>query len=330
MSIDATIWAWKAPVDSSTQRLVLLALADRAGEDHKAWPSAERLHQDTCLNIKTVPKILQELVKLGLIEDTKERKGSSNRVPVYRLIGVLDRVTGETTQKRDTPKNGRVGRTQKRNTPENGIHPKTGESDHQQASENTPENGGIQSPQNWDTPENGSHPKTDGDTPKNGWIDTPENGCQNLSYEPIKNLKRVSAHEIPDDFAISPETRQWAAANGVEQLEAHFESFCDKARSKNYKYADWDAAFREAIRKNWAGITQQVIPSESAMVANRPVRHVPTFEGLELIKFRELQAINRDITQAQIRDLAKLKNEDVLVLLNRLIKEQQTKGQGAV
>lgn len=296
MSIDATIWAWKAPVDSSTQRLVLLALADRAGEDHKAWPSAERLHQDTCLNIKTVPKILQELVKLGLIEDTKERKGSSNRVPVYRLIGVLDRVTGETTQKRDTPKNGGVGRTQKRNTPENG-----------------------------------SHPKTDGDTPKNGWIDTPENGCQNLSYESIKNLKRVSAHEIPDDFAISPETRQWAAANGVEQLEAHFESFCDKARSKNYKYADWDAAFREAIRKNWAGITQQVIPSESATVANqRPVRHVPTFEGLELIKFRELQAINRDITQAQIRDLAKLKNEDVLVLLNRLIKEQQTKGQGAV
>jgi hypothetical protein len=296
MSIDATIWAWKAPVDSSTQRLVLLALADRAGEDHKAWPSAERLHQDICLNIKTVPKILQELVKLGLIEDTKERKGSSNRVPVYRLIGVLDRVTGETTQKRDTPKNGGVGRTQKRNTPENG-----------------------------------SHPKTDGDTPKNGWIDTPENGCQNLSYESIKNLKRVSAHEIPDDFAISPETRQWAAANGVEQLEAHFESFCDKARSKNYKYADWDAAFREAIRKNWAGITQQVIPSESATVANqRPVRHVPTFEGLELIKFRELQAINRDITQAQIRDLAKLKNEDVLVLLNRLIKEQQTKGQGAV
>ncbi|MCG6630668.1 helix-turn-helix domain-containing protein, partial [Acinetobacter baumannii] len=33
MSLDATLWAWKAPVNSATQRLVLVSLADRAGED---------------------------------------------------------------------------------------------------------------------------------------------------------------------------------------------------------------------------------------------------------------------------------------------------------
>ncbi|MFN4187680.1 MAG: helix-turn-helix domain-containing protein, partial [Acinetobacter johnsonii] len=46
MSIDATRWAWTAPVNNSSQRLVLLSLADRAGEEHTAWPSIDRLAKD--------------------------------------------------------------------------------------------------------------------------------------------------------------------------------------------------------------------------------------------------------------------------------------------
>lgn len=56
VSIDATCWAWTAEVQSSTQRLVLLSLADRAGEEHTAWPSIERLAKDTVLD-KTVQKL---------------------------------------------------------------------------------------------------------------------------------------------------------------------------------------------------------------------------------------------------------------------------------
>ena len=54
MSIDATRWAWTAQVKNSSQRLVLLSLADRAGEHHTAWPSIDRLAKDTALNEKTV------------------------------------------------------------------------------------------------------------------------------------------------------------------------------------------------------------------------------------------------------------------------------------
>ena len=54
MSIDALKWAWTAPVDSASERLVLLSLADRAGEEHTAWPSIARLENDTKLNRKTV------------------------------------------------------------------------------------------------------------------------------------------------------------------------------------------------------------------------------------------------------------------------------------
>ncbi len=58
MSNDATRWAWTAPVKTSAQRLVLLSLADRAGEQHTAWPSMERLAADTVLNLKTVKKVV--------------------------------------------------------------------------------------------------------------------------------------------------------------------------------------------------------------------------------------------------------------------------------
>lgn len=337
MSIDATSWAWKAPVQSCSQRIVLLALADRAGEDHTAWPSAERLHQDTCLNIKTIPKVLKELTGLGLIMDTGERKGSSRRVVVYRLIGVVDRM--------NPPKNGSGQYPQKRDTPEKGIHPKTDVSHSPNTSMDTPENGGIRSTQNWDTPENGLHPITDLDTPKNGGIDTPKNGCQNLSLESKKNLKSVRTQKtktaIPEDFGVSEAVLKWATEQGHTHLQQHLESFIDKAKSKQYQYADWDAAFREAIRKNWAGVGAS--PSKPAAYSQQPSQHQPQrqtespkpeaqrrislFAGLELFRFNDLRKLDPEVTQIQIRELAQQQGRDVVLVMEQMI--NQLKGQGA-
>lgn len=107
MSIDATRWAWTAPVNNSSQRLVLLSLADRAGEEHTAWPSIDRLAKDTVLDKKTVQKVILELINLGLVEDTGERTGPTRRVRVLKLNGVKGRE--DYTQNLDnanTPKNG--------------------------------------------------------------------------------------------------------------------------------------------------------------------------------------------------------------------------------
>lgn len=337
MSIDATSWAWKAPVQSCSQRIVLLALADRAGEDHTAWPSAERLHQDTCLNIKTIPKVLKELTGLGLIMDTGERKGSSRRVVVYRLIGVVDRM--------NPPKNGSGQYPQKRDTPEKGIYPKTDVSHSQNTPTDTPENGGIRSTQNWDTPENGLHPITDLDTPKNGGIDTPNNGCQNLSLESKKNLKSVRTQKtktaIPEDFGISEAVLKWATEQGHTHLQQHLESFIDKAKSKQYQYADWDAAFREAIRKNWAGVGAS--PSKPAAYSQQPSQHqsqrqsespkpesrqrCSVFAGLELFTFNDLRKLDPEVTQIQIREIAQQQGRDAVLVMQQMIK--QLKGQGA-
>ncbi|EZQ11658.1 helix-turn-helix domain-containing protein [Acinetobacter sp. Ver3] len=104
MSLDATVWAWKTEMPTKKggalkplKKLVLLSLADRASEDHCAYPSMSRLVEDTEMDRKTVLKIIDELIEDGLIADTGERKGRTKQVKVYQLIGVNGRETAPTT-----------------------------------------------------------------------------------------------------------------------------------------------------------------------------------------------------------------------------------------
>lgn len=59
---------------------------------------------------------------------------------------------------------------------------------------------------------------------------------------------------IPDGFFISDSVREWADKNGYHSLEEHLSNFIDSCLAKGYKYRDWDAAFRNAIKGNWAKI----------------------------------------------------------------------------
>lgn len=105
MSLDATLWAWKAKVTSSTQRLILLSLADRAGEKHQYYPSILRMVKDTKLNRKTIIKVLDDLEQQGFIKFTGQSVG--NGVKVYQLLGVTGREDGLTSTKKGTSgKNG--------------------------------------------------------------------------------------------------------------------------------------------------------------------------------------------------------------------------------
>ncbi|MEK5758043.1 helix-turn-helix domain-containing protein [Acinetobacter variabilis] len=100
MSLDATRWAWTAPVESCPQRTILLSLADRAGEDHKAWPSIKRLEVDTKCDRKTIMKVLERLQEINLIRFTEETRG--NGVKVYQLVGVRGREDDLTSTKKGT------------------------------------------------------------------------------------------------------------------------------------------------------------------------------------------------------------------------------------
>lgn len=96
MSLDATRWAWQQAITRSTDKLVLLSLADRANESHQCYPSIQRLASDTGCDRKTVMQAVRRLEESGLIEAAKARGKGTN----YQLIGVPDR-HGNPSQKRD-------------------------------------------------------------------------------------------------------------------------------------------------------------------------------------------------------------------------------------
>ena len=114
MSLDATVWAWNQKV-TSTQKLVLLSLADRAGENHDCWPSIGRIVENTGLNRKTVIKVIKEMVDLGLIHSQKKAFGRSN---TYTLIGITEhtRSSHKVSQGINSPNKGTNA-----NSPKNGT-----------------------------------------------------------------------------------------------------------------------------------------------------------------------------------------------------------------
>lgn len=59
---------------------------------------------------------------------------------------------------------------------------------------------------------------------------------------------------LPADFGISERVREWAAEKGHRQLERRHEHFVSTAKAKGYRYVDWDQAFMNAIRDDWARI----------------------------------------------------------------------------
>jgi hypothetical protein len=117
MSLNATLWAWSQKL-TAPQKLILLSLADRAGENHEAWPSIARLELDTGLNRKTIMGHLQNLQEMGLITEIG-KVGATQRVKKYQLNGVGERgeivPNLEQSQKRNDPKNGTI------NSPKNGT-----------------------------------------------------------------------------------------------------------------------------------------------------------------------------------------------------------------
>ena len=105
MSIEAIAMALRATVPGSSNKFVLVALANYAGEDMTSYPSIERLCRDTSLNRKTVIKSIGCLKDMGLISDTGRRKGSTHGVIVYRLDAFLSSTeNGTGTENGTSPK----------------------------------------------------------------------------------------------------------------------------------------------------------------------------------------------------------------------------------
>ena len=256
MSIDATRWAWTAPVNNSSQRLVLLSLADRASDDHTAWPSIERLAKDTVLDKKTVQKVILELIKLSLVKDTGERKGSTKRVRVLKLNGVKGRE--ECTQKRDDSNDKKL------------VNSKP----------NTPENGSIKQPQKRNNSNSGNNPE-------NGTWNDPKNGMQNQPLNLSMNLSEE--HEwIPDQNQLIAVLNSAGQQQNLELIfglpdfdfqlgafNAHYSGQVMSKAQKLYSLARWMIdKFQQHQKRNPSYVKQTA--EQSQLQQPQPLINLPS------------------------------------------------------
>lgn len=103
MSWQALAWASKQRPGRASDKLILIALADRHNEDSNiAYPSIAWLCEFSDLNRKTVIASLQRLEAAGLIADSGQRVGKSKQIKAYSLaIETVPKT--EQSQKRDSP-----------------------------------------------------------------------------------------------------------------------------------------------------------------------------------------------------------------------------------
>ena len=89
MSVNATRFAWECDLSKTTKRsakrLVLLALSDRANKENTCFPSIARVVKDTGMDRKTVMNTINDLIEIGIVSDTGDRKGGTNQVRVLKI-----------------------------------------------------------------------------------------------------------------------------------------------------------------------------------------------------------------------------------------------------
>lgn len=118
MSIDATRWAWQQQNISPTQKLVLLSMADRSGEDHTCWPSIARLSLDTGISGRAIQKAIAALEAMGLVR----RMATSGKVNRYALIGVSSREMEHAEKMERSQSAPRTSFTPEPDSPQNDVH----------------------------------------------------------------------------------------------------------------------------------------------------------------------------------------------------------------
>lgn len=91
MSIEVMKWAWDVEDITHAMKLVLMALADQAGEEHSCFPGQAFIAKRCCMSRSAVNKNLAKLEEAGLIT-IKERTHDGSRAKrssVYRLAAPL-------------------------------------------------------------------------------------------------------------------------------------------------------------------------------------------------------------------------------------------------
>jgi hypothetical protein len=76
---------------------------------------------------------------------------------------------------------------------------------------------------------------------------------KNSSGSASPSRKKKSAKtQVPENFGISDAVRKWALTKNYGRLEDHLERFIGDVKAHGRTYVNWDQAFENAIRDDWA------------------------------------------------------------------------------
>ena len=219
VGVNATAQAWHEDVQSSAQRLLLLAIARYADENGRAYPSVATLSADTRLNPKTIYKSLSELKSLGLLYIEKRSNGGN----AYTLTSTTENGTPEN----GTPKNG----TTENGTTGNGSRgiPKTEVRVFQK--------------RNATTTKNGTRTKQEQSNEESN-----EESSNAHRAAPARR-KRASACPFESGASIPDDYREAAEKVRVADPQRVFNSFVDHAIANGRTLVDWMAGWRMWCRK---------------------------------------------------------------------------------
>jgi DNA-binding transcriptional ArsR family regulator len=87
MSVRWITWAWDQNCGSAARKLLLVALADHAGEEGSAFPGTGRLAEKTGMGNSTVRRHLDALEKDGFVTRDRRRRGDGTLgTYLYQLV----------------------------------------------------------------------------------------------------------------------------------------------------------------------------------------------------------------------------------------------------
>lgn len=89
MSFTAMAWASKQKTKTSTQKLVLLMLANYADDQDKCWPSKQTLADMCCMSKSGICKTISQLEKIGFLQVDK-RDGTSSIIRLNTGVSQVD------------------------------------------------------------------------------------------------------------------------------------------------------------------------------------------------------------------------------------------------
>ncbi|WP_439671453.1 helix-turn-helix domain-containing protein [Cupriavidus necator] len=208
---------WDGFPGSGSELLAMLALADWSDDDGRCFPSMSAIATKTRLSRSQAQRIVHGLIDGGFVEV---------------LGNVFGGPPGATRQYRIVRSSltGRMGAT--------GSADATGRTHAQDGPRGCAETGRMGATQTVIEPS----------------ITVRDTSAIQKKARTAKSKAAKTA--IPDGFGISENVRKWAQAKGHARLEEHLEHFIGTAKANAYQYADWDAAFMNAVRNDWARLRQ--------------------------------------------------------------------------